>query len=231
MSLQPVLVRCRGAARTFGHGSAAVVGLHDVSCEVRAGQRIVITGPSGSGKSTLLHLLGGIDSPTVGTVDWPALGSPAAWRPGVVGVVLQAAPLIPELTALENVALPLLLGGVEERAALDAALASLADLRLEDVAGHLPDELSGGQAQRVSAAQALATRPRLILADEPTGQLDRDNAEQLIGALLGRAAALHAALVVTTHDSAVAAAFADRWTMVDGSLQPETTTLLAAQPC
>jgi putative ABC transport system ATP-binding protein len=213
-----VLVCCERVARSFGSGAAAVVAVHDVTCQVRAGERIAISGPSGSGKSTLLHLLAGLDQPTAGMVSWPALGDRAELLPRRVGVMFQGQSLLAALDVTENVALPLLLSGVPEAAATMAAQEALARLHLEELAAKLPEELSGGQAQRVAAARVLASRPRLILADEPTGQLDHATGAEVVRALLQAAEALDAALVVTTHDPLVAAALPQRWAMADGAL-------------
>jgi len=212
-----VVVRCRGIARTFGSGIGAVVAVHDVTCEILAGQQVAITGPSGSGKSSLLHLLAGLDEPTAGTISWPALGDRDALRPGPVGVVFQGPSLLPPLDVLENVALPLLLGGASEADATAAATAALDRLQLTSLAAKLPEELSGGQAQRVAVARVLAGRPRLILADEPTGQLDHAAAALIVDALLQSATDLGAALVLSTHDPLVAARLTARWVMADGS--------------
>jgi putative ABC transport system ATP-binding protein len=213
-----VLARADAVARTFGSGTAAVVAVHGVSCEIRSGARLALTGPSGSGKSTLLHLLAGLDEPTVGTITWPALGPRPDHRPGLIGVVFQGPSLLPPLDVAENVALPLLLAGRSEREAAAAARVALERLGLEGLATKLPEELSGGQAQRVAVARVLASRPRLILADEPTGQLDHRNGAVVVDALLEAAAALDAALVVATHDPLVAERFSERWSMTDGGL-------------
>jgi len=214
-----VLVRCDGVARTFGAGGAAVVAVHAVSCEVRAGQRVALTGPSGSGKSTLLHLLAGLDQATAGTVTWPGLGRRDDLRPGPVAVVFQGPSLLAPLDVAENVALPLVLGGATEAAACVESMAALARLGLDSLATKLPEELSGGQSQRVAVARALAGRPRLILADEPTGQLDHENGAVVVGALLEAAEHLGAALVIATHDPAVAAGLPEEWRMTDGRLE------------
>jgi len=221
MSYAPdeVLVRCEGVARTFGAGAAAVVAVHGVSWEVRSGQQIALTGSSGSGKSTLLHLLAGLDEPTVGTVAWPALGRRADLRPGPVAVVFQGPSLLPPLDVLENVALPLVLSGVTATDANASATGALERLGLAPLAAKLPEELSGGQAQRVAVARVLAGRPRLILADEPTGQLDHVTAADVIDALVDTAAELGAGLVVTTHDPLIASRLGQQWTMDDGRLR------------
>lgn len=213
-----VVVRCEGVARTFGSGLSAVVAVHGVTCEFRRGQHVAITGPSGSGKSTLLHLLAGLDEPTAGTVSWPALGDRAALRPGPVGVVFQGPSLLPPLDVLENVTLPLLLAGAAARDAIAAAEAALGRLGLPGLAAKLPEELSGGQAQRVAVARVLAGNHQLILADEPTGQLDHTSAASVVDALIRAATDLGAALVVTTHDPLVADRIGDRWAMADGAL-------------
>jgi ABC-type lipoprotein export system ATPase subunit len=215
------LVACEGLARTYGSGVTATVALHDATCVVQAGEQIAITGPSGSGKSTLLHLMAGLDEPTAGRVGWPAIGDRDALRPGPVAMVFQGPSLLPALSIAENVALPLQLEGMAEARARTRAEAALAALDLGELADKLPEEISGGQAQRVAVARVLAGSPRLILADEPTGQLDRINADAVIDVLLHAAASHGAALVISTHDPRVAERIATRWTVADGRL---TTT-------
>ena len=195
-----------------------MVAVHGANAAVYPGEQIALMGPSGSGKTTLLHLLAGLDTPTAGQITWPALGPRATLRPGPVGVVFQAPSLLPPLDALENVALPLLLAGVERVEARRRAAAALEELDLAALSSKLPEELSGGQAQRVAMARILATRPRLILADEPTGQLDHATGAHVIGTLLAVARAAGAGLVVNTHDPLVGDQFPIRWTMIDGRL-------------
>jgi ABC-type lipoprotein export system ATPase subunit len=219
------LVRCDDVARTYGSGLTATVALHGATCTVAPGQQIAITGPSGSGKSTLLHLMAGLDEPTAGTVRWPAIGDHRALRPGPVAMVFQGPSLLPPLTVLENVALPLLLEDLDEATAHGQARAALAALALDDLADKLPEELSGGQAQRVAVARVLAGTPRLILADEPTGQLDRVNADAVMDVLIRVAVQHGSALVVSTHDPLVAGRFADRWAVADGRLSIPTEIL------
>jgi len=214
VSVEP-LVRCEGAARTFGAGASATVALQPTHIEVFEGDSIALVGPSGSGKSTLIHLMAGLDDPTVGSVSWPAIGHRGALRPGPVAVVFQAPSLLPPLTVLENTALPLILDG-DEHGARDRAAQALARLGLTELSDRLPEEISGGQAQRVAAARALAGRPRLLLADEPTGQLDHASGEQVVAALVGAARHAGAALVVATHDPAVAERLQQRWEMHSG---------------
>jgi ABC-type lipoprotein export system ATPase subunit len=146
------VVRVRDLARTFGSGPRAVVAVHGASCDVYAGDHIALSGPSGSGKTTLLHLLAGLARPTAGTVEWPAVGDRRRLRPGPIAMVFQAPSLLAALDVLENVSLPLLLQHVAPDVARDAALAALEHLGLESLATRLPEELSGGQAQRVAVA-------------------------------------------------------------------------------
>ena len=175
-------------------------------------------GPSGSGKSTLLHLIAGLDTPTTGSITWPAIGARAALRPGPVALVFQGPSLLPPLDVTENIALPLVLGGVDGDEASKRARAALARLDLTSLGDKLPEELSGGQSQRVAIARALAQRPRLLLADEPTGQLDHDTGATVIGVLLEAAAETGAALIVSTHDPAVSGRLTTGWLVNDGRL-------------
>jgi putative ABC transport system ATP-binding protein len=218
MTGREVLVSCADAARTYGRGPAAVVAVHGATCEVLTGDRIAITGPSGSGKSTLLHLMAGLEQPTSGKVDWPGLAEgPRAQR---IGVVFQGPSLIPALDVAENAALPLVLSGLPEEQARHRALESLLLVGAGGLDAKLPEELSGGQAQRVAIARVLALRPRLILADEPTGQLDSTTGQHVIDVLLAAADGIGAALVVTTHDPTVAGRLGLQWAMHEGRLLP-----------
>lgn len=212
------VIACDEAGRSYGSGRTAAIALQPTTCAVGTDSRIAITGPSGSGKSTLLHLMAGLDDPTVGRVTWPAIGDRTALRPGPVAVVFQGQSLLAPLTVRENVALPLILGGSSDHDARSAADGALERLDLDDLADKLPEEISGGQAQRVAVARALAGRPRVVLADEPTGQLDRANATAVVDVLLDVAAHAGAALVVATHDPVVADRLAERWEMRDGRL-------------
>ena len=212
------LVRCHNAGRAYGGGATTVSAVAEVTCQVPAEARIAITGSSGSGKSTLLHLLAGLERPNSGSVTWPALNGPPHGRPGRIGVIFQAPSLLPALDATENVALPLLLAGVPAAEATARAHRALDRLGIGDLAPQLPEEMSGGQAQRVAAARVLAGAPRLILADEPTGQLDHDAGDLVMSVLIEAADELRAALVVSTHDPVVAARLPGRWTMRDGRL-------------
>jgi putative ABC transport system ATP-binding protein/lipoprotein-releasing system ATP-binding protein len=180
-----------------------------------------LTGVSGSGKSTLLHLLGGIDVPTTGTVSWPALGARASLRPGLIIDVFQSPSLLPPLSVLENVCLPLLLAGVPASEAARCGGAALDLFGLGGLRDKLPEEISGGQAQRVAMARALAVRPKLVLADEPTGQLDTSTAISVLDRFLAALAEICAAVVVATHDPRITERLDTVWTMRDGVLRSE----------
>jgi putative ABC transport system ATP-binding protein len=213
MSSDEVLVSCTDAALTFDRGAQAVVAVHGADLEIRAGDRLAVVGPSGSGKSSLLHLIGGLEQPTHGTVT-----RAASLGPYDIGLVFQGDSLIPALNVAENSALPLVLADHPEDEARQTALAALALVDAADLADRLPDEISGGQAQRVAAARVLAQAPRLILADEPTGRLDHATGARVLDALLTAADHTGAALIITTHDSAVAARLTIQRTMRDGRL-------------
>lgn len=212
------VIRCEQVGHTYGTGQLAVAAVHGVSCVVEAGARIALTGPSGSGKSTLLHMMAGLERVSTGRLTWPALGGPPGGRPGAVGVIFQGPSLIPSLDVVENVALPLVLDGLSDYDAKVRALRALSQLDLGWMAGKLPDELSGGQSQRVAVARVIATTPALILADEPTGQLDHESGLRVIDVLIRAADHLNAALVISTHDVNIATRLAVRWSMHDGRL-------------
>jgi putative ABC transport system ATP-binding protein/lipoprotein-releasing system ATP-binding protein len=218
MTRSTPLVLCSGADRTYGRGSAATVALAPTDCEVHQGDHIALVGPSGSGKSTLLHLMAGLDTPTHGQISWPAIGERDDLQPGRVAVIFQGPSLIDALTVRENVALSLVLDGMRDAEARVRAGDALELLDLGELADKLPEEISGGQAQRVAVARALAGEPVLILADEPTGQLDRANGAIVIDVLLHAAEHAGAALVVSTHDPSVAERFTTRWQMHSGQL-------------
>jgi ABC-type lipoprotein export system ATPase subunit len=216
------LAMAQQANRVYQRGDVTVVALQEATCTITPGDRIALVGRSGSGKSTLLHLLGGLDTPTSGTVSWPALGTCATLRPRKVAFVFQMPSLLPPLTVIENVELPLLLGGADASTARAAARGALDLMDLAALADQLPEELSGGQAQRVAMARALAYRPKLILADEPTGQLDRPTAQQLFDVLLAALVGTDTALVVATHDRTVAERLTQHWQMRHGVLEGAT---------
>jgi len=212
-------VEFRQLGRTFRHGATPVVALTGATAWVQAGDRIAVVGPSGCGKSTLLHLMSGLDTPSEGYIAWPALGDQASLRPHQVGFVFQTQSLLAPLTVVENVELPLLLVGEPAETARARALQTLAQIDLDAVAEKLPEELSGGQAQRVAVARAFVGRPRLILADEPSGQLDHPTAQHLFDVLLASLAESDTALVVATHDLAIAERLPIPWRMRHGRLE------------
>lgn len=212
------LACCIDVAHTYGSGKTAVVAVHGADAAIHREDRIAIVGASGSGKSTLLLMLAGLERPTAGTLTWPALATGAGVGPTGIGMVFQGPSLLPALDVRENVELPMLLAGVGAAEASDRRQEALAQLDLSELAKRLPEELSGGQSQRVAIARVLACRPALILADEPTGQLDRDTADHVISVLIEAAEQLGAALVISTHDPRVAGRMAVQWRMRDGRL-------------
>ena len=214
------LVQAERLTKSYPSREGTISVLSDVTCNVFAEDRIAVAGPSGSGKSTLLHILGGLVSPSSGRVIWPALGDRNALQPTKIGFVFQSPSLFPALTALRNVTLPLILAGQADGAD-QRALAMLDRFGLGDLAQKLPEELSGGQAQRIALARALVIWPRLILADEPTGQLDSTTAGQVLQTLLAIAADQGTAVVMATHDPAMAALMDRQWVMSFGQLQTD----------
>ncbi len=216
-----ILASVQNGGRTYSRGKASVVALTSVTCTIQAGDRIALVGRSGSGKSTLLHLLAGLDVPTSGEVTWPALGTRDTLRPGKVAMIFQSQSLLAPLTVVENVEIPLLLANVDSQKARKDAINALELMRMTALAEKLPEELSGGQAQRVAVARALAARPRLILADEPTGQLDHPTAQHLFDVLLASLDGTNIAFVVATHDMSVAERMKTVWHMQHGLLEEQ----------
>lgn len=213
------LAVARGVSRTYRVGAETIVAVAEATCTIGPGARVAIVGASGSGKSTLLQMLGGIETPSGGAIAWPALGPRASLRPRHVAFVFQNQNLLAPLTAAENVELPLVLQGAPQAQAHAIAVDTLERFGLGELRDKLPEELSGGQAQRVAFARAIAVRPALILADEPTGQLDTATADRLLTTALALLDAAGIALVVATHDERVAARMAERWRMDHGTLR------------
>ena len=212
-----ILVAVTGVSRRYRQGRTDIHALKSATCTVRAAARIAIMGASGSGKSTLLHLMAGLDRPSGGRIEWPTFAKADGLVPEKITVAFQAPSLVPFLSVAENVALPLFVLGSEKQPG-NGAFSQLSRFGLVDLADKLPEELSGGQAQRVALARAMASEPRLLLADEPTGQLDHATGGQVIATLIAWAKATGCTLVVATHDAEVAGAFDEVWRMEHGHL-------------
>ncbi len=201
------LIECRSLTRTYRRGNELITPLNELDLDIEAGGFVALMGPSGSGKTTLLNLLAGIDRPTSGTltiadesITTRSRGALAAWRSTHVGYIFQLYNLIPVLTAYENVELPLLLQPLSRRQRHERVSSALDQVGIADRHAHYPRQLSGGQEQRVAIARAIVTEPTILLADEPTGDLDRESATSVMELLSRLNRELGRTIVMVTHD-------------------------------
>jgi len=232
-SMPPALIELTGIERVFHLGDSEVHALRQLDLRIGAGEYVAVMGPSGSGKSTLLNLLGLLDRPNAGTyrlegrdVTTLTPDEQARVRSQRIGFVFQSFHLVPRLTAAENIALPMMLSGLAPAQRATRVAQALKDYGLENRADHRPDELSGGQRQRVAIARATIMQPAVILADEPTGNLDRTTGDEVVR-LLEALNAQGVTLIVVTHDASLGARARRQLLMEDGAVRHDT----APQPC
>lgn len=230
--MNKILLQCDNLCKRYQEGNVQTDVLHDVSFSVGQGEMMAIVGSSGSGKSTLLHLLGGLDTATSGDVifDGQAMSklsstAKAELRNRELGFIYQFHHLLPDFTALENVAMPLLIGKIKPAEIEQRAMDMLRSVGLEHRAKHRPSELSGGERQRVAIARALVNKPRLVLADEPTGNLDARNADSIFELLGELNQSQGTAFLVVTHDLHLARRMTRQLEMRDGRLTAELTLM------
>ena len=223
--MNDVVISCRNLVKQFSQGALAVPVLKGVNLDLRKGEMLSIVGASGSGKSTLLHVLGGLDAPTSGNIrilgqDIAQIGEEqrCRLRNGSLGFIYQFHHLLPEFSALENVAMPLLIRRLPSREAYDRAADMLKQVGLSHRLTHTPGELSGGERQRAAVARALVTQPACILADEPTGNLDRQTAEHVFDLMLELNHKISASLIIVTHDARLANRAQRIQQLIDGVL-------------
>jgi lipoprotein-releasing system ATP-binding protein len=220
-----LVLEAENVGRDYSQGEALLSVLRDLNISVKTGEKLAVVGVSGSGKTTLLNLLGGLDDPTAGKVnvcgqDWTDIDASARaqWRNKHVGFVYQFHHLLGEFSALENVALPCLIGGASVAESQQRAAELLDKVGLADRVDHKPAELSGGERQRVAIARALVTSPSVVLMDEPTGNLDPQTANVILDLLLELNQSLHISFVVVTHDPAIAARMDRTVKLIEGKL-------------
>lgn len=220
------VLQCQGIAKTFTEGALNVEVLKNVELIINAGENVAIVGASGSGKSTLLHIISGLDTPTNGKVWIDGLdiaqlteAERGRLRNSTLGFIYQFHHLLPEFTALENVALPLLIRGLPPKLAANQAQDLLKRVGLNNRLNHKPSELSGGERQRTAVARALITQPRCVLADEPTGNLDRVTAIKIFDLMLELNCEFNTSLIVVTHDLSLANRMDRMLTLVEGKIE------------
>jgi len=208
----PDLVKCMGVMKTYKRGRERIDVLAGIDLAVREGEFLALMGPSGSGKSTLLNLIAGIDHPTAGTIEVDGLAlekltgrALANWRSANIGFIFQFYNLLPVLSALRNVELPLLLTNLSAKQRRENAQLALEIVGLSDRARHKPNQLSGGQQQRVAIARAIVADPRILVCDEPTGDLDRSSAEEILDLLTTLNREMNKTIIMVTHDPQAAA--------------------------
>ena len=226
--MNKVVLKCDNVSKSYKDGQLNVNVLNQLRLEVLEGQSVSIIGSSGSGKSTLMHILGGLDKPTSGNVvlmgqNLSQLGQKqlGLLRNQYLGFVYQFHHLLPEFSALENVMMPLLIGKMKKAEAEQRAVEMLEKAGLKKRIQHRPSELSGGERQRAAIARALVTRPKCLLADEPTGNLDRKNAQNVLDMMLDLKSELNTSLIVVTHDDELAVRFERVMLMHDGRLEEQ----------
>lgn len=229
-----IVLKCTNIGKSYRDGSLNVQVLKNLNLEVKEGEGISIIGSSGSGKSTLLHILGGLDKPSEGKItlmnrdirdmSQRKLGE---LRNNYLGFVYQFHHLLPEFSALENVMMPLLIGKKNKAEAETQAADMLEKVGLKQRILHRPSELSGGERQRAAIARALVTRPKCLLADEPTGNLDRKNAQNILDMMMDLKTELNTSLIVVTHDDELAMRFERVMTMQDGCLQDKNKKVIS----